>query len=97
GRGQSGLYLEDPHSIRIASTIEREVTGDSQRGLGGCSSIYAGGKSLPTDVRRKHGAACCTCCVVVSRCQITLRGLGNCITGVFCSRECPRREANNRS
>ena len=63
----------------------------------GCAVVvlYRGGKSLPTDVRGQHGSPGCACCVIVSRCQITLCGLGNCITRMFCACECPRREADD--
>src|ERR1700680_1413997 len=49
---QCGPHLEDPGSIRIASTVEGEVPGYSQRGRG---NINARGEGLSLYIRGEGG------------------------------------------
>ena len=97
GCGHGGHYLEDPYSIRISSTIKREVPGDSQRRLGAGCPVNAGGQGQPSCVWRQHGSARCACCSVIGNGQIALCSLGHRIACMLCAGQRSRWKSNNRS
>ena len=71
-RRQCGHNLEDPDSIRIASAVEGESPGYSQRRLGARGLINTSGEGLPSYVCRKDSPSCCARGGVIRRKQVSL-------------------------
>jgi len=68
-RRQCCPNLEDPHTIRIGATVEREIPGDSQCGRG---LINARGEGLPSYICGNGGSSSGSRCIVIRRCQVNL-------------------------
>src|ERR1700730_7913647 len=95
--GQRRDDLEDPDSSRTASTVEGEISGYSERGLGACRLINARRESLSAYIGGEDGSSWLCGGIVIGGGQITLGGHGNSITLVEHAGYRSRRKSSDRN
>src|SRR6202035_3723950 len=99
GGRQRGDDLEYPDRVGIASAVESEVAGNSQRGwrAGGPVNARREGGRQPAYIGGEDGTTRGGRGIVIGCRQVTLGGHGNGVTRMFGACECSRRKSHDRS